>query len=453
MGKTFSPVQKNIDVPKVETGRSYDEEFNALIRDCDFFLLAYILKTATNEELAMSINDMAEALNLLIPRDSDLSFFPERTIRRRIDVFSRIEDSDLELTEKIRSLLHFVMGGRIAYRAADGINNGTNTKGNGKQKRFYFDPVLSVSDMDLIYGSVRSNRFLSEEEKDYLLARLHILLPEYKLDKETLQDNAKRHILEINDLPKKPKPKKNVTLPMDSSKLLSHIQTIYDAIQNGLQIEVVYGTYDISGDSPKVDFHSRNPEKPNILNPYAMMWNGGEYYLIATHNHYTNPVHYRVDRIISVKVRTRKTENGELEEVKRAPIPNSLKAFFDRKTHTFDSVKYANTYPGMKIYDNDNKIDVVFECTSISLQILIDYFGPNIRLSNSPIQHAKDELDYNGKEQKFLAAKIKDVQYDNAFRFAIAQSEYLTLLGPDDLVKDVADKLQDIADKYKKYQQ
>ena len=107
----------------------------------------------------------------------------------------------------------------------------------------------------------------------------------------------------------------------------------------------------------------------------------------------------------------------------------------------------------MKIYDNDNIIDVVFECTSMSLQILIDYFGPDIRLSNSPIQHSKDELDYNGKEQKFLAAKIKDVQYDNAFRFAIAQSENLTLLGPDDLVKDVADKLQDIADMYKKYQQ
>lgn len=459
MGITFSTNQKNKNVQEIETDKHYDEEFNALIRDCDFFLLAYILKTATNEENAMSISDIADSLDLLIPRnesinnkEKDPSFFPERTIRRRIEVFSRIEESDLELTEKIRSLLHFVMGGRITYRAADGINNGSNTKSNGKQKRFYFDPVLSIADMDLIFGSIRSNRFLSEDEKEYLLARLHILLPEYNFEKEKMLDNARRHILEINDLPEKPKPKRDITLPMDSSKLLSHIQTIYDAIQNEVQIEVVYGTYDIVENSSKVDFHPRNPDKPHILNPFAMMWYGGEYYLIATHYNYTNPVHYRIDRIISVKIHTAKNKEGELEEIKRRPIPNTLKRFFHKNKDeklTFDSLKYANTYPGMKLYDNDNKIDVVFECTSISLQILIDYFGPDIKLAASPIMHSADELDYNGNKQKFLSAKICGVQYDNAYRFAIAQSEYLTLLGPDELVKAVADKIQNIADRYK----
>ena len=102
----------------------------------------------------------------------------------------------------------------------------------------------------------------------------------------------------------------------------------------------------------------------------------------------------------------------------------------------------------MKIYQNKNLVDCCFECTTLSLQILIDNFGPDIKLAPSPIKHSDQELDYNGKPQTFLAATIKDIQYDNALRFCIEQSQYLTLLKPENLVADVKDTLHQIVNRY-----
>lgn len=52
------------------------------------------------------------------------------------------------------------------------------------------------------------------------------------------------------------------------------------------------------------------------------------------------------------------------------------------------------------------------------------------------------------KPQTFLAATIKDIQYDNALRFCIEQSQYLTLLKPENLVADVKDTLHQIVNRY-----
>lgn len=452
MKKTLSESKQLEDIQKLNT--EAEKEYGKLIKDLDLLLLLYILKTTTNEEHVMSVSELAEQLDHLIPSYSGISYFPDRTIRRRLEIFTNVESFPVDFIQKINQLLPFVFGGRIASRATDAIMYGTNTKSSGKQKRFYFESVLSSGDMDLIWGSIKSNRFLSDEEKEYLLKRLHILLPDYSYDRNQLSENAYRHILQMNALPEKPKAKKEKILPMDSSALLSHIGTIYEAIENEQQLQVIYGTYDVTPHSPKVHFRPRNPEKPYVLNPYALLWNGGAYYLIATHGNYTNPVHFRVDRIISVKIHVIKNENGELEECKRKKIPAALKPFYTRDNngkYYFDGIQYADTYPDMKLYEEERKIDVVFECTAGNLQIIIDHFGSELHLSASPIEHAKEEVDYNGKEQTFFSAKIKGVQYDNALRFAIAQSEYLTLLGPEDLLQDVAAKMQEIANRYQKY--
>lgn len=429
------------------------ENIKSIIRDFDIFLIIYILKTLTNEDNAMAVPKLSEQLNELIP-STDLEFFSTKTMYRRMNPFLKIEEFTEKNIQKINKLLPFILGGSIAHRPADGIMNGKNTKSTGKQQnRFYFDPILKQGDMDLICGSIRSSRYLSDEEKDYLIKRLHVILPIYNYNDNYFEEKSYQHILSLETLPKAPTRNTDTNLPMNASVLLKNIQLLHDAIEKELQIEVIYGTYDTDA-LGKIEFRPRNPDRPYILNPYAVVWNKGEYYLIATNNKYTNPVHFRLERIMSIKIHTSKTDSGELVEEKRSKIPNALIPFYKKisgEKSVFDSIKYANAYPEMKIYGKENKTYVSFECTSSSLQILVDYFGPNITLKASPIKHSEDELDYNGKPQKFLQATINNVQYENAYRFAIAQSEYLTLLGPKNLLDDVTNKMKDIAERYEKY--
>lgn len=430
-----------------------ENEIKNIIKQCDLFLLIYMLKTSTNAEKAMSVSEVAEQLDFLIPATSGVeTYFPERTLRRKFELFLELAGKNESLLTEVNRLLPFVLGGKVDYCSAAGIENGTNLRGKGSQKRFYFDPVLKPGDMDMICGALQSSRYLSDKEKEYLLSRLYILAPDYETETKKL-DNSFRRIDSVEALPPRPKKDKNASLPLDTSTLLSNVQILHEAINNKLQVALIYGTYDILDDSGKVTFHARNEDKPYVLNPYATIWNDGEYYLIATHSGYDNPVHFRVDRIISVKLHTELNKNGTLAEKERAKIPASLSPFFVKKPgadFVFDSIKYSNTFPGMKFYQDTELITCCFECTPGNLQILIDNFGPNIHLKESPLQHSENELDHLGRPQHFLAATISGIQYNNALGFCIEQSQHITLLSPQKLVDDVKNKLAEISARYEK---
>ena len=96
---------------------------------------------------------------------------------------------------------------------------------------------------DILNGKFEDGEYLAEFRSPFNsrnnLGYIHNIYHEYfdkyfknyNYDRDKLIDNTTRHIFEINDLPKKPAPRKDATLPMNSSKLLSNIQTIYEAIQ------------------------------------------------------------------------------------------------------------------------------------------------------------------------------------------------------------------------------
>lgn len=114
----------------------------------------------------------------------------------------------------------------------------------------------------------------------------------------------------------------------------------------------------------------------------------------------------------------------------------------------FDALRYANTYPGMVIYKESNIIDCTIECTNWSLQMLVDNFGTNIIVQKSIRKHDPSEVDYNGRPQEFLMATIRGVQYDNIKRYAVNNSQHLTVLFPHDLVADVKETLIQAVSKY-----
>ena len=102
----------------------------------------------------------------------------------------------------------------------------------------------------------------------------------------------------------------------------------------------------------------------------------------------------------------------------------------------------------MKIYGEKDLVDICFECTPISLQVLIDNFGSGLRLGETPLPHSDDEVDINGRPLHFLTATVSGVQRECARDFAIVHSDHLTLLSPSDIVNEVRDRLKAIYEKY-----
>lgn len=433
------------------------KEINNVLRQLDIPMLHYLLSTTTDEDHAMSVGEIAEQFDYLIPSPISLQhFYSDRTVRRKLgEVIDYLYlRKDNEIIKQIINLLEMTMGGQIKFRNADGVRDAKFTpKDVQRQRRYYFEPLLSAADMNMICGALRSSRYLSPAEKDYLLERLTLLHPLFNKDKDVYEDNKFRHLLQIDELPERPTPHRDARFPIDSESMLEHIQIIHEAIENNSQIEIIYGVYDKRNNLSKMEFHSSNKDdKPYILNPYALFWNNGDYYLIATHYNYTNPAHFRVDRIISVKEHKYTNKDGYLVTSPRRPIPKSLKKYFTKghgEKDIFDSVAYTTTYPDMYIYQEDDLLDkITFRCTPRKLQILVDTFGNDIELGIaegvSEKENILDEADVNS----YITATIRNVQRNNALRFSIKNSLDITLIEPASLADEVKDTIQRILNKY-----
>lgn len=410
--------------------KTEDKDEKLLIKQLDQLIALYVLKEHTTEKSALFTREVLLQMNDLISQPvlgKDL--FTDSTIYRLLDSFARLEESKDDtdgLLSRIFRLLPYICGGEVLSCPASSRYG----KKPGKQKKYYFAPLLSEGDMDVICGTVRSSRYLSDAEKDFLLSRLRILQPAYGLDDKTKSRPAD----EIRSLPERPRVSRSNNLPVESSKFLLHIQRIHEAIQQGWQIEVIYGIYE-TDDRGNINFRAKNPDHPYYLNPYAMMWNGGRYYLIATHSGHDNPTHFRLDRIMEVRIRKITDKDGNLISAKRDDVPKLLDPYFKGSggAKEFDATRYANTYPDMRIYAAENRVNCRFAYTPTSLQILIDYFGAK------DLRRLKDPED---------CIRVRNVQYENALGFCVMMADHLKLLYPPELVEDVRKKLSSIVEKY-----
>lgn len=381
----------------------------------EYSLIVFVLKKFSDINTPLSAADIAEHICDITGKEHS-----EKTILRKLNHICEVQ-ADTANTNVINTLwLSF--GGTVVE-----VSNLSKKNITKKQSRFYFKPILNESDLALICGTIASNRYLSDAEKSYLIATEKTLNNFNFDDKQLIQHSNTYH----------------------KSKLINIINSVYDSITKGYVIEVIYGVYDIDEKLHNTCFHAKNEHKPYHLNPYAMLWNNGSLYLLATHYNHSNPVHFRVDRIISVKPVP--TEDDATIMLSRKTLPDELNQFFNyigNNQYEFLPEKYTATYPLMGIYDVTNYQDCYIECTSSTLSILIDAFGTNLRIYPSNREHTLDATDFHGRPQKFLIAIIKNVQYDNILQFCLQLHTSIVALSPSNLVDDIRNRLQDSLNKY-----
>ena len=413
-----------------------DKERNNQMVQLELPLIVFLLKKLSDKNHPLSIGEIKTYMKHLTGIEHS-----DKTLRRKLQNLCALQnDTDEDL---ITNTLFLTFGGCIVEVSNEGPNI---TK---KQSRYYFRPLLDSGDVSMICGAIASNRYLTEQEKHYLFSREQFLAPlkndvaeiteEYSVKNEkneTKLIKETRFVFSQMELPEKPSSR--LDSPNSGVNLLHHVNQLHDAIEKGYAIQIIYGTYDLDEKNfRKIDFHAKT-QTPYILNPYALLWNGGSYYLIATHRGYDNPAHFRVDRILAIKPLPKEDDAREKEPC--APIPESLKPYYhfneDNKPE-FLPEKYTAVYPLMGIYDEANHMNCYLECTAGTLSILIDTFGNNLQILPSPLAHSEKETDIHGNSQQFFAVQIRNVQYDNILQFCLQQHASITALHPPKLVEDV----------------
>lgn len=382
-------------------------------------LLIRILKEEASEECPMSAALISDRLSEITGLEhSEKTVL--RKLQRLVDLQNKINDSVLE------KHLELSLGGTM-------IEISNREKGvRHIQNRYYFRPLLDKSDVDMVCGTITSNRYLTMKEKEYLIAREKTLC------------YGDKYIRDQNPLPEKP----HSVQKKLSEQVLGIVNILYDAIREKYQVEIIYGFY---GENPKRFRHpvllAKNENKPYHLNPYAMIWNDGEYYLLATHRGHTNISHFRVDRIVSVQPAI--MVDDATKNIKREPLPDSIRPFFKRihGKEEFQSEKYTATYPLMAIFGEEDLCEAIVECKANAIGVVIDYFGMDLRIMPPMLEHKSDELDMNGRPQNYVSIRLPKAQYENLRGFCLLQHSIVTVVSPNRLIKDVKERLIASADK------
>ena len=386
-----------------------------------FNLIVYILQTQTTEDKPFSKEDVEVELFKIIPYEKDA--------RRLLDTIPTIDKA--KDIEDVYDTIAVVYGGRIVTVP-------------GKPKKYYFEPFINPSDLNMIKGSILSDKYLSDKEKDYLTSVEDLLCPV----------QADRELTEASNLERPASIDKTTSYQV--SNWFYSIQTIFEAIKKGYKLELTYGEYyfDSIKKPSKPTFQVKNTDNPYIVNPYALLWNNGHQYLIATTNEHENISHYRIDRIYSAKIHKIADEKGNFIPVKRKAVPPSLQSFY--KGDDFNAEKYATTFPLM-ISASDNKHflnNVVLECPTTALSTIIDHFGHDIKISTSDRTFTSNAYGSN-QLISFCKIELKRVCYESILMFCLQQQTSvfspfprIVALAPKELIDDIKLKLRDTLEYY-----
>ena len=121
--------------------------------------IIFILKKLSNENFPLSASTIAEYMSLLTGENHC-----EKTILKKIKALYALQSDSGDPVFGNTLLLTF--GGTIVEVSNEGKKNITK-----KQSKYYFKPLMYKSDLELICGSISSNRYLSDAEKSYLISR------------------------------------------------------------------------------------------------------------------------------------------------------------------------------------------------------------------------------------------------------------------------------------------
>lgn len=284
-------------------------------------------------------------------------------------------------------------GGRqktVPYSDLEAAMSAENAEKNNVPRRYYLHSSLSEAEWRLFSDLIAVYPFLSEAQ-------------------------TRRFLVALNRL--RPKPAfipKRFAYKRGNPRMIKIIARLDDAIRLKRKVHITYGEHRLEKQddgrwSPVLLRRRKNAELE--VEPYALMWSNGNYYLIARHYGMMN---LRADRILDAVL---------LDE--RFTVPPD-----------FDPVRYRNSCPVM--YPGKNQF-VRMRCRVSMVNTLLDFFG-DLPQYTAPVKGP------DGDETTELTMSIAPA---GVKLFALQYAGSVEVLEPQSLREEIARELEAAAEKYR----
>lgn len=199
------------------------------------------------------------------------------------DIFERYTDEEHALSTK--DIMFYLEQKRIpverktVYDDVKALNDDYEFEilKDGKSQYKHIDRTFELSELKMLIDSVQTSKFITEKKSLDIIAKLETLCSQYEAQQ------LRRQVIVAN------RPK------TDNTSVFRTLDTINSAIANNKQVGFKY----FSRNRSKRKQYRRNGEQ-YIVNPFALIYTDGNYYLVGQEPNEENIRHYRLDRMEAV---------------------------------------------------------------------------------------------------------------------------------------------------------
>lgn len=193
---------------------------------------------------------------------------------------------------------------------------------------------FELAELKLLVDAVQASKFVTEKKSRELIKKLEGQASTY--DGHKLQ----RHVIVAN------------RIKSMNESIFYNVDKIHQALFDNVKISFQYAVW-----TPEKKLEPKKGGKPYIISPWALTWNEENYYMIGYDEEACKVKHYRVDKMLKIKL-TEQPRDGK-------------ECFRD-----FDIAKYNKQTFGMFISDkNMNDKDIVLDCDNDMIGVILDRFG------------------------------------------------------------------------------
>ncbi|MCM1307602.1 MAG: WYL domain-containing protein [Butyrivibrio sp.] len=248
---------------------------------------------------------------------------------------------------------------------------------------------FELAELKLLVDAVQSSKFITEKKSMLLIKKIEKLTSRHEGQKLQVQVYVANRV------------------KTDNEAILYNIDYIHEAIAGSRKIEFKYGEWSVER-----KLVPRGGGAVYTVDPVMLIWDDENYYLVAYDKKSEIIKHFRVDKMLSVKVSAEKRGMNVIMS-------------------NFDPAVYAREHFGM--FSGEEKTVVVRFPVSL-VGVVIDRFGKNVSLK--PLA---------GGDGEFFTARLKVKVSDRFFAWIAGLRGRAVIEGPEEVRDAYSDFISDVA--------
>ena len=269
---------------------------------------------------------------------------------------------------------------------------GFEVVGEGSGKSFTYRVVsrqFEVAELKLLVDAIQSSKFITARKSNELIKKLESLVSMHEAKQLQRQVYVSGRIKTMNE------------------SIYYNVDEIHAAIGLNKKIRFQYFQWNI-----KKEEELRRGGAFYEISPWALSWDDENYYLIGFDSEENKIKHYRVDKMLKISY---------MEEAREG------KEFFEK----FDMAAYARKSFGM--FGGEEQY-VKLEFHNNLVGVVIDRFGKDIMIIPSDENHFR--------------VNVNVAVSDQFFGWVFGLGEEVQILGPENVVEQMQDKMKKMIQKY-----